>query len=465
MTPIDPFNPRVQDSLVRRHATARTQTVRDTIDGFAYYPGILERLVRNYVALGDTSRAILLYEREVTNVVTAGMYQLLRPVLNDPGKALRLGVSTTELFENFEYVTRYGPRGNGSDLLKWCEPAACELIARDWTAAREPRLRQVGLLALFSRDPAVWSDTVIRIAAAGAHQLDDISRLARGVRFTRADEPELTLPSSSAAWDSWLDWMNGGNAMALARRDSAEIAAVGRRLLGSTASLLRNGSPNDLARFITIAEARHHVSYRDSIAVHFANATSDTARFVFGTLLHALNAPVRTTDALLMALQAPSALDRQLASAEIPRLTYAPADSVTSRAIEQTLLGALIDGTALWSRLDTPRAPGFGPRAITSRDSTFLFADSLTNASAAQLRAADITRYQSPWRFPAQASGREIRISAVNRAGPFARINVQYSDLVRLSDGRGGGFASGSTYYLVLIDGVWRLVSESSWVT
>src|SRR5215211_3544003 len=82
---------------------------------------------------------------------------------------------------------------------------ACELLARQRTAAREPRLRAVGLIASLVLDPRPWADSVL---ARGAHPpfMVDAVRLVRGVAVTKA-----TLPGPAAGWRAWLEWMEGRN--------------------------------------------------------------------------------------------------------------------------------------------------------------------------------------------------------------------------------------------------------------
>jgi hypothetical protein len=77
-----------------------------------------------------------------------------------------------------------------------CTRAACELLARQRTAAREPRLRAVGLVASLVLDPRSWADSVLALGAADPGSMEDALRLVRGV----VAPSTAPLPGPAAGW-------------------------------------------------------------------------------------------------------------------------------------------------------------------------------------------------------------------------------------------------------------------------
>lgn len=462
--------PHVVDSLVRAHERARTAEARDSIEAvpnLLYGRGVRERLAKTYAATGDTARALSMLTLDIRDQLTPWVYRLVRPLLNDPRLALRYGLETNELYEAFEYAFRYYPTVAMPNVdSAWCSPAACQLVGDEWERATEPRLKLIGLMARFSVDPATWGDTLDRLARDGARALMPLSERGRGIRFVRADEVPLEMPSASADWREWLVWLRGGSVATLARRDSIDAARGQRLSANAFAPPLGIRDVGQEAVILKLVARRRGMSYLDSLAKRFAAASNDSARYVYGSVLGGFGAPARSPEALRLALASTSVLDQAIAKQELTRLRFETADSTTARAIESTLLGRLIDGSPLWARL-TPTAAGVQEPISTFRtaDSAHIVADSLTAASLAQLARARVPVHPSTWSLPAAASGRVFRIGAVHRVGAFARITVSDTRLVRLADGRGGGNAHGSTLILVLIDGEWKLLEGSWWVT
>lgn len=460
---------RVVDSLLQAHALANAQHTRDSIERreLLHVAGVQERLARVYAAEGDTARALALLELGIESQITAWVYHLVRPALADPRVALKWGLETNKLFEAFEYAFSNYPLVLARDARSsWCSPEACDLIAAEWPRAREPRLRLIGLMARFSRDPMLWGDTVDRLAATGVRQLSAMSARGRGVLFVRPDESPLEMPSASADWRVWMVWLRGGTDSTLARRDAIERAS-GRGASGYTyrPTLGIRDIEGDQTT-VKFAARRHGVSYIEALQTQFAAASSDTARYVLGSVLAALGAPARSPAALLSALTSRSVLDRTLASREVQRLPFERADSTTAQTIEATLFGYLLDGQDFWGPVENPVArTASGLPRFRAADSVHVVADSLTPASIARLKLAGIAVHPTGWDLQPASSGRVVRIGPVHQAGEFVQLTISNTSLVRLPDGRGGGNASGTTLLLVRIEGVWKLLDTPWYVT
>lgn len=462
---------RVVDSLVRAHALAKSQAVRDSIEnlrGFLDVRGVRERFARFYASAGDTARALASLGRLESEIqLTAWMYRLLRPSLDDPRVALRFGLETNELYEAFEYAFNNYPISLMPNVdSAWCSPEACALVSTEWERAREPRLRTVGLMARFSLDPKKWGDTLVSLAASGTRMLAGLSMSARGVRAPGEGELPIEMPSATAHWRDWWTWLRRGTDETLARRDSIRAVRYGSLGPGLNEPPLRIHDIEDETMLMRLVERRRGISLVDALSQRRVGETNDTARYVYGVLLHGLRAPSRASEELVHDLRSPSALDQLIASREVLRLPFALADSATARTIESTLLGHFIDGAAWWPPLNTVRSPNNQPLGQVRRaDSAHVTARSLTRESIAQLARAGIQLHDSNWSLPAELSGRVLSIGAVYRAGAFVRITISDTHLVRLPDGRGGGDASGTTLFLVLMDGIWRVIDERWWVT
>lgn len=455
----------VRDSILSVHDTSTRVAQRDSIEsllGRSMLQGVNDRLIRNNLAHGDTAAALRLVHIEYPGRLDESRYRLIRPLLDDPAVAMRYGISTNEWYEAFEYGFKYFPVAVARDTSRmWCLPEACTLVAEEWMRAREPRLRNVGLMARFSMDPARWADTVIRVARGGVRQLDAMRRLAEGIRVQRVGEPELPIPAPDADWHEWKDWLRGGSDATLARRDSIDRARNVPRVPGDRSTFIPlpisfTNTDHELA----IASVRRGVSYRDALAQRFREATTDSTRIVFGGLAMALGEPVRAWPAVMASLQSESRLDHDLGRYEVTRLRYTRAPDSIAAAIRMVLVDALLDSTPLWPALHPLPHPRSGFARVQRPDSTHVVADLLPPRALARLQSAGIAVHPSTWRLPNEASGRVITLGRVQIHGDFAMVSWGDGDLIRLPDGRGGGGGSGGRYYLARIEGKWYVVVD-----
>ena len=91
-----------------------------------------------------------------------------------------------------------------------CTIAACRLLAAQRTTAREPRLRDVALVALMSLDPRGWSDTVLALDSARHPVLQRARLLASGrVGANAAASLKAPIPPPNSGAAAWIEWMSG----------------------------------------------------------------------------------------------------------------------------------------------------------------------------------------------------------------------------------------------------------------
>jgi hypothetical protein len=391
---------------------------------------------------------------------TAEVRLMLR-FMEDPGLALSLGESRDLLYENLQQGLTTHPPAVTADTSQWsCTPAACRLLAEQWRAAREPRLRAVGLVALVTLDPARWSDTVLAYVERDSSLLVPTAMLVRGVGSTWPAASKSPLPPPDAGWRGWLEWLNGRDS-----RFPAPSPAAARRVRFEQAH----------ATAIRFHRARTGRDVVQELQRAWERAESDSARLVFGTMLHHLGELRLGTDALSALFRSGSPALVSLAQRALPefmRDSARLADSALTVGMLDRLMATTIERAEPWPRLGRPpETAGRAPSPILHHrpaDSTrFIQADSLPTA----LRDVWSARYQlieaREWSERPPHEGGVLYIpSGVRRAGPFIVLSVTASERVeRDPDAAPRHYASMTRYYLMELDGEWVIVSVEAWVT
>jgi hypothetical protein len=119
-------------------------------------------LLRMRTDAGDT---VFLYE-DLANRASAYKGQIdtndvrvMLGFMSDPSIAWGFNQSRDRLYENLAQTLTTSPPAVAvrNDRIP-CTPAACRLLEDQWRTAREPRLRDLGLVALFTSDPRRWGD-------------------------------------------------------------------------------------------------------------------------------------------------------------------------------------------------------------------------------------------------------------------------------------------------------------------
>ena len=163
------------------------------------------------VAAGDTA---YLYQQLAeqafsrTPVDSAKVRAMLR-FMDDPSLPWSYNLSRDWLYENLVQGLTTWPRAaaevNPAQGSVACTVSACRLLGAQWRTAKEPRLRDVGLIAFLSMDPARWADTVMRLAGPEHPLLRRAVPLIQGVGATWLAASRAPLPRATNDWHAWLE--------------------------------------------------------------------------------------------------------------------------------------------------------------------------------------------------------------------------------------------------------------------
>ena len=401
----------------------------------------------------------------------SAMRQALR-YMADPGIAFRLGGSRDPLYENIVQGLTTRPPAITPDTSRWtCEPNACRLLAAQWTEAREPRLRAVGLVARAMLDPAGWADTLVAHADSAIPYLQRAVHLARGVGATWPAASQRPIPTGSD-WRDWLEWMNGRNPAYPPLRIAGQPVATG------TAVRFEETHANAI-RYVTASSGRDVVG---ELRGALARAESDSAHLVFGTMLVELDA-YEAPPAEVAALFRRSAAHADLGLRLVLRLfgcsprglcgqPAAPlADSATTAAITDRLIGVTLAREPEWPTIQekTGRPPpraGINPAGESSANGLLEDAN-LPRGARDRWRSRVRIISRSEWdAMPVRAEGMLYTLSTVWRVGPFAHVTINYAGRVGRTPEQGPHlYYGGRSYYLMELDGEWVVVSRSEWIT
>ena len=384
-------------------------------------------------------------------------------VMSDPGISFALGMSRDPVYENLIQTLVTWPPAISRDTIRWrCTPAACQVLGEQWHRAAEPRLRDVGLTALVTLDPARWADTAVARAAAGAKLVLPVLQLANGVGATWPAAANLPLPAPDADWRAWIAW---SNAPAPGYRPPPTSPFARERQ-----PAMRFGESHATA--IQFYQARTGRDVTGELRRHLATATNDSARMVYGTLLVGLG-DTPTAEQLAVQLRSGSAPQMTLARGSVPKLfgMRGPrADSATALAILDRLLASAIDGEEPWPQLapgPNPSQPPNTPAASPQRDVLYVLADSVPRALQEKwgMRARFIS--VDEWRrMPEREPASLLTLSSVERVGPFVRVRTHLSGrLARQPNEVPRLFYSGTDYFLFSTGDGWRIVEMGMWIT
>ncbi len=412
----------------------------------------------------------------------------------DPGRAFALGSERDPLYEDLaQGLTTWPPALAGATPRGVsCQPAACRLLAAEWPGAREPRLREVALVARAMTKPRPWGDTLrARTAAAPVPSLlRDAAQVAAGVGATWPAASKLPLPPPGAAWGAWLAWMTGFDPADTAAAARALAPSEGPGMAGLRAQQVRArrtprfGSTHSVAiRYEMLRGGRDVVGElrRGFAAADRAGPAGDSARLVFGTMLRGLGALSLTPDEVAAGLRSGEPGRVAFAREAVPGLLRdaPPADSATAVALTDRLLEVVLEGREPWPTFgedSTGRGSGRGSGRRTGPElhrrpapgTVFLLADDLPAALRARWRDRAAVVGEAEWRArPIRAGGVLYRVGPVRRRGAFAVLEVSADErLPRAPDSAPAMNASSTTYYLFDAGGGrWTVVGVSAWVT
>jgi hypothetical protein len=390
------------------------------------------------------------------------------PFMRDPKLAWSFGLSRDILYENLaQALTMWPPVAASGTGDSACTPAACRLLAAQWPSAAEPRLRDVGLVARFVTDPRRWSDTVLARDGPAHPLLHGAARLARGVAATWDAASHAAIPAAGSDWRAWLQWMDGKDARWLAWLRQSSLPA---RAKADTLPQVRFEPSHATA--IRFTEARTGRDIVAELQHGFDAASSDSARFVFGSMLQALGVlklgEAEVADAFRSGDPMRITMARKGLLAGFARSAGA-ADSSLSIALLDRLLKAIVDSTPLWPYgVADLQANGSGP-ALPPRPRSVFFLDTL--GMPPRIRAewgSRITFLPKPaWiARDVRAPGVFYSIAPISTWGRFARVQMTISErFARKPDEAPRAYGAGMTYWLMNVDGQWVVVAAMGWVT
>ena len=420
-------------------------------------PAIRDQLEARRIATGDSA---FLVERLFRRAYPAQppierdeAEQMIR-VMSDPGVAFALGVSRDALYENLVQTFVTWPRALMPDSTRWrCVADACRLFEAQWREAREARLRDVGLAALVTRDPAGWADSAIARAATGSHVIVSAAELANGVGATWPAAAKVPLPAPNADWRAWRAWSNS--------------PAPGYRptpMFGMQPDMRVEASHVNAIRMYEVRTGRDVVA---ELRRDLAAATEDSARMVFGAILIGLG-DRPTVDQVAAQFRSGSAPQIELAQRSLRGLFQgrAPlADSATQIAVLDRLLSVEVEGGVPWPSLMPPRKPvplpPNMPRAPAVTPARYVLADSVPRALREKWR--DRVRFigVDEWqRMSDRDAATLLTLSSVERVGPFLRVQTSTAGRSSRAPNEMPWLFFGSSRYYLLADGDgWVIVS------
>ena len=247
---------------------------------------------------------------------------VLLPFLRDSARAALLGLGDRPYEDIIWRLAAYPSAVSGDTGALSCTPEACALLARQWREATDPRLRDVGLVALMAGDPARWADTIISLAERGDGLLSEPAARLLGIYSSSVGS--MPMPKPDANWHEWLLWTRGTTFPDKPGAPPNFDNWHGERPLGVRLFQLRTGRD-----FVTEWRA------------DLVRAPNDTARYLFETLL----APWRGWDppaipVIEAQLRAGDALNYAragLAISEMFRRSGEPLDAGTAAAVADTI--------------------------------------------------------------------------------------------------------------------------------
>ena len=426
-------------------------------------------------ARGDTA---YLYERLTNRAysryppTSALDVRAMLPFMEDPGKAWSLNASRDWLYENLVQAMTQWPRAaaSGRDTAYVaCTLEACRLLGDVRLTAREPRLRDVALVALFSMDPATWGDTILRLAGRDHPLLRSAANLARGVGATWPAASKAPIPPADSDWRTWLRWMDG--------RDTAYTRAQlalrpQRRLpLDTTPHPRFEESHRTAIRMLMLRTGRDIVG---ELRRGYERAVDDTARLVFGTMLQGLDAldltETQIADAFASGVSIRASLARHAMMKGFAESGVAMPEPDASPLVDRLLL-IIVDSAALWP-IGAPDMMALhrpGPELHAARGHVRINASNLPASLKEKWGGrVEIVAPNEPHgdRADLREAAVIYTISPVVRFGRFVRLEINASEQVHRAENQSPMlFAAGTTFYLMNRGGEWVIVGWDSWVT
>ena len=403
--------------------------------------GLAARRLRGLaVAEGDTLTAFLQATasmRSYAETFDSATVAFMLPYLADAGRAFRNGIGLDDGYDPFFYALMLRPPVLATDSTNVCGPSACVMLERFRNRNDvDPRLRDLGIIAAFMRDPKRNFSLLESRQLDGTHLLQRVYRTALGYPNEWGSpghgEP---VPPPNSTWNAWATWAGG------------QVRELG-------------GSPPVLQLF----NARTGRDFVKEFRTAYEAASEDTARYTFGRLLLNVDPEAFTIDEVKGLLDSDKPALLALGRSALFRLTrnatVAPPE--IAEPLLDELIGMLFEG----------KAPSWGnsnPRMridYHGRTGLFLITDSLPPALVPrwQNRISLITNVD--WKArDLRAAGTGFHIKA-RQAGDFVILDYSYSEALETpADAVPRHFAGGGSIVLLRTPSGWKEVSRSAWVT
>lgn len=445
------------DSLFERWRASDDAAERQEIEALlgrwsSRTPEEREAFVRRMSALreeaGDTVAWIVEALAERGPRLTADRLERLLPYLDDPGRLWRMGILPRWTYTSLADRVLAATPILEPDSSRWaCEPEACRRLAALRDDAREPRLRDVALLASFARDPARWTGSLRSRADSGSALARRGLVLADGVGATWPAAPKTAMPETGADWRVWLAWLGGSVRFENSHRVALRYywARTGR----DPVEELRRAWPPE----------------------------GDSARLVAGTILEAMDAlGPPDPDSLAAAFRSGDEARIELARRRL-RPTLRREGAEAGPELGEALLGPLVDSLLAgapppWpapeERADAgpPVFPHFS--AVPGEDlPRFVLREGLPDDVALRVPPRAEVVDSAAWAArPARAGGVLLRVMPVRAWGDFASLRWNWTVLRRRApDEAPSGYAGGGGLMLLRTAEGWVVVATDAWIT
>jgi hypothetical protein len=350
-------------------------------------------------------------------------------LMDNPG-ALLLLQDEDDVFRQLAGALVGHPPAIYADTNLWpCTPRACRLLASQWRTARDPRLRDLGLIAHFVLQPKPWIDSIL---ADTSEVVERARLLARGVGAFDPLSSQEPIPPASATWQAWVEWMVGQS------RTYVDPEFGNRYAFRMQHRKLRFDQSHAAAlRLTALLTGRNIVGeLRDMLA----QATADSAKFVLEFMLYKLGEHHPTVASVDEHLRSGSRLRLELGIHELPSLFNGSpplADTATTTLLTGRFMEKMFANEQPWPMLDTAAIPFqlSVPKGGGSIYGPMLFlADSVSSSLGARWRERLVSGVAAARIRDERDLGTLVTVGSMTRVGPFVHfgIEIDYSQSLRI---------------------------------
>jgi hypothetical protein len=465
----------VRDSLTQAwQRSADPNDAEDTFRTLNLWSGrdslFARRLDSMRMATGDS---VFLYRRLANRAYSgrtpADSADVARMIgfMEHPEIAWSFNMSRDWLYENLvQALTTHPPAVARDDERVGCTPAACRLLGEQWRSAKEPRTRDVGLVALYVVDPARWADTVLSLASPGRPLLESAVHLARGVASTAPTSAKRVMPPRASDTTAWIEWMVGLDS-AYAEAQRATARRLGRP---ETERRLQFSPDHSVAIRMHMKQTGRNIV--GELRSGYASARSERERFIYGTMLRGLGEMQLTPEQIAQDFRSGIPERVALAREALVMLLGREArviDTAIARPIMDRMIAVIVESWPLWPPGTVDMGPGSAgrPELHARRGRVRLSAENLPADLLAKWGTkVEIVTPANRGQIDPREATVIYTVSRVTGVGPFLKIEMRADEqLERPADHTPAHYASATTYYLMNRDGEWVLVAASGWVT